>query len=80
MDLETVIVIQSDISQKEKNRCHLFTHMWNLKKADKPSYSQSRDRDTDAENRRVDTRGNRGGRNPETGIETYTLLVRCLKY
>ena len=27
MDPETVIVIQSDVSQKEKTRCHLFTHI-----------------------------------------------------
>ena len=30
MDLETVI--QSEVSQKEKNKYHILTHMWNLEK------------------------------------------------
>ena len=30
MDLE--IVIQSEVSQKEKNNYHMLTHIWNLKK------------------------------------------------
>ena len=29
MDLETVI--QSEVSQKEKNKYHIITHMWNKK-------------------------------------------------
>ena len=30
MDLETVI--QSEVSQKEKNKYHILTHMWNPEK------------------------------------------------
>ena len=30
MDLESVI--QSEVSQKEKNKYHTLTHIWNLKK------------------------------------------------
>ena len=30
MDLETVI--QSEVSQKEKNKYHILTYMWNLEK------------------------------------------------
>ena len=30
MDLETVI--QSEVSQKEKNKYRMLTHIWNLKK------------------------------------------------
>ena len=30
MDLESVI--QSEVSQKEKNKYHMLTHIWNLKK------------------------------------------------
>ena len=30
MDLESVI--QSELSQKEKNKYHMLTHIWNLKK------------------------------------------------
>ena len=33
MDLETVI--QSEVSQKEKNKYRRLTHMWNLKKKKK---------------------------------------------
>ena len=29
MDLE--IIILSEVSQKEKNKCHMVTYMWNLK-------------------------------------------------
>ena len=30
IDIETVI--QSEVSQKEKNKFHILTHMWNLEK------------------------------------------------
>ena len=33
MDLETVI--QSEVSQKEKNKYRMLTHIWNLKKKKK---------------------------------------------
>ena len=33
MDLESVI--QSEVSQKEKNKYHMLTHIWHLKKKKK---------------------------------------------
>ena len=38
---------------------------------------QSRNRDTDVENKCMDTKGERDGMNWETGIGTYALL--CIK-
>ena len=35
MDLESVI--QSEVSQKEKNKYRMLTHIWNLKKKKKGS-------------------------------------------
>ena len=69
MDLETVI--QSEVSQKEKNKYHILTHIWNLKENwYRRSYLQSRNRDTDVENKRMDTKGEReGGMNWEIGID-----------
>ena len=52
MDTETVI--QSEISQKEKNKYHRLTHICGI-------YLQSRNRDTEVENKRMDTKvGKRG--------------------
>ena len=53
--------------------------MWNLENWYRSSYLQSRNRDTDVENKHMDTKGGRGGggRNGEIGIDTYTLL--CIK-
>ena len=53
MDLETVI--QSEVSQKEKYR--ILTHIKNWYRR---SYLQSRDRDTDIENKCMDTKGEEG--------------------
>ena len=36
MDLESVI--QSEISQKEKNKYHMLTYIWNLKKGGKKRF------------------------------------------
>ena len=30
MHLDTVILFLSEVSQKEKNKYHILTHMWNL--------------------------------------------------
>ena len=46
MDLESVI--QSEISQKEKNK-YINTYMWNLEKWYRCTYLQGRNRDIDVE-------------------------------
>ena len=54
--------------------------MWNLKNWYRRSYLQSRNRYTDVENKRMDTKGERGGgMNWEIGIDIYTLLILCIK-
>ena len=59
MDLETVI--QSEVSQKEKNKYHILTHVCGIcKNGYSRSYLQSRNRDTDVENKRMDTKGEKG--------------------
>ena len=59
MDLETVI--QSEVSQKEKDKYCILTHMCNLEKWYRRSYMQSRNRDTDVENKHMDSKGGKGG-------------------
>ena len=68
-------VIQSDISQKEKNQIsYINTYMWNLEERYRWAYLQGKDRDTDIEKGLVDTAGKReGGMNWESSIEIYTL-------
>ena len=57
MDLETVI--QSGVSQKEKQMLYIDAYMWNMKIKNwcRQSYLQSRD--TDVENKSMDTKGKR---------------------
>ena len=47
--------------------------------ASRESYLQSRNRDTDIENKCMDTEGEWDGRSWEVGIDTYTLLILCIK-
>ena len=67
MDLKSII--QSDISQKEKNKYRILM--------------QGRSRDTDVENKRMDTKGGKWGGGGvcqmswEIGIDVYTLI--CIK-
>ena len=76
MDLE--IITFSEVSQTEKDKNHDITHMRNLKKWYKWTYLQNRNRDTDVENKCMDTKvGRGGGMNREIGIDIYTLL--CIK-
>ena len=78
MDLETVR--QSEVSQKEKQILCIDAYIWNLEKWYRSSYLQSRNNDTDIENKCMDTKGEReGGRNWEIEIDTYTLLILCIK-
>ena len=60
MDPETVI--QSEVSQKQKNKYRiLIQYMWNLEKWYRWTSLQGRNRDTDVESKRMDTKGgNRG--------------------
>ena len=54
--------------------------MWNLEKWYRRSYLQSRNRDTDVENKHMNTKGEKGdGMNWEIGIDIYTLLVLGIK-
>ena len=74
MDIETAIL--SEISQKKK--VHINTYIYNLEKWYRGTYLQSRNRDTDIENKCMDTKeGRRGGTNWEIGIDINILL--CIK-
>ena len=60
MDLETVT--QSEIRQREKNKYCILTHIYGIrKKWYRESYLQSRNKDTDVENKCMDTKGEGGG-------------------
>ena len=63
-------------SEREKQISYINVYMWNLAKWYRWSYLQSRNRDTDVENKCMDTRGERGGggMNWEIGIDIYTVL------
>ena len=50
-----------------------------LEKWYRRTYMQSRNRDTEIENKCMIPRG-RDGMGWETGIDTYTLLILCIKY
>ena len=74
MNLESVV--QSGVSQKQKNKCHVLMHKYGIKKngAAGPIFL-GRNRDTEVENGLVDTRGEgEGGTNWESSIDIYTLL------
>ena len=63
-------------SETEKQILYINEYMWNLEKWHVWTYLQSRNRDTDVENKYMDTKGDRsGGRSWDTGIDTYTLLM-----
>ena len=65
-------------SEIEKQISYNIAYMWNLEKLYRWTYLQSRNTDTDVENKRMDTKGERGGgMNWEIGIDIYTLL--CIK-
>ena len=69
MDLE--IVILSKVSQKEKNKYCILTHIYGIKKND--TYLQDRNRDADAENRLVHTVGEgAGGMNRQNSVDMNT--------
>ena len=77
MDQETVI--QSEVNQKEKNKYRILMHICGVQKNGTDEWGlQGRSRDTDGENKRMDTKGGKGvGMNWEIGIDIYTLI--CIK-
>ena len=64
-------------SEREKQISYGIAYMWNLEKWYRWTYLQSRNRDTDIENKHMDTKRGRGGMNWEIEIDIYTLL--CIK-
>ena len=54
------IIILSEVSQREKDKYHDITYMWNLKKWYKWTYLQNRNRLTDIENKHGYQRGKSG--------------------
>ena len=58
MDLETII--HSEVSQEDKNKHYILTHKCGMKKCYRQSYLQSRNRDTDVENKHMVTKGEDG--------------------
>ena len=48
-------------SEREKQISYNNAYMWNLEKCYRCSYLQSRNRDTDVENKCMDTKGETGG-------------------
>ena len=67
-------------SEREKQISYINAYMWNLKKWYRWSYLQRRNRDTEVENKHMDTKGvGRDVMNWEIGIDIYTLLILCIK-
>ena len=69
-------VIQSEVkTEREKQILYINRYIWNLEKWYWWTYSQGRNRDTDIENRRVDTaREGEGEMNWEKGTEALTYM------
>ena len=73
-------VIQSEVkSEREKQISYINAYIGNLEKWYRKTCLQGRNRDTDVENKCMDTKGERGlcGKNWEIGIDIYTLI--CIK-
>ena len=68
-------------SERGKQISYINTYMWNLEKWYRWTGLQRRNRDTDVENKHMDTKvgkwGVGGGMNWEIGIDIYTLI--CIK-
>ena len=74
MNLETII--QNEVSQKEKNKCHIWTHLCGIKKNDTDESICKVEIETDVENKRMHTKSRM---NWESAIDTYTLLTLWTK-
>ena len=76
MDLESVT--EWSMSEREKQISYVNSYVRDLEKWYWGTYLQGRNRDTDIENRLLDSaREGKGGTNQESSIETYTLP--CVK-
>ena len=69
-------------SEREKQILYINAYMWNLEKWCRWTGLQGRNRDTDVENKGMDTKGGKvglgsGGMNWEIGTDMYTLI--CIK-
>ena len=71
-------------SQREKQISYINAYMWNLEKWYRWIGLQGRNRNTDVENKHMDTKGGKKvsggdgcGMNWETGIDKYTVI--CIK-
>ena len=83
MDLETVI--ESEVSQKEKNKYLILTHICGTQKNGTDEPVCRAEGETDVENKCMDTKGGKrwgdgggGVMNWEFGIDMYTLM--CIKF
>ena len=69
-------------SEREKQISYIYAYIWNLEKWYRWTDLQVRNRDTDVEDKRMDTKGGNwrggGGMNWETGFDIYTLI--CIKW
>ena len=76
LDLETLI--QSEVSQKEENKYCIWTCICGIWKSwYRRPHLWGRNRDTDVEIKRMDTKGDKGrwgGMNWETGIDIYAYI------
>ena len=70
-------------SERKKQVSYINAYMWNLEKWQRWTSLQGRNKDTDVENKHMDTKGGKqggeggGGMNWEIGIDIYTLI--CIK-
>ena len=70
-------------SERGKQVTHINSYMWNLEKGYRWTGLQGRNRDTDVENKCMDTKGGKGGSGGGGGmnwgirIDIYTLI--CIK-
>ena len=72
MNLEPIL--QNDVSQKEKDKCCILTHIMKFRKIVPMLLHTSSKGDTDVKNRLLDSVGKEvGGMIWENSIETYTL-------
>ena len=59
---------------------YIIAYKWNLEKLYRLPYLQNRNRDTDIENKCMDTKGGReGGMNWEIEVDICTLLILVIK-
>ena len=81
IDLETII--QSEVSQKEKNKFHILTHIYEMQKNGTDHLICKAKVETQTQRTNVWILGGKGvgsgERNREIGIDTYSLLIPSVK-